>query len=201
MPIPACRAQTIRRAALLCAASAACLGVMPAAQADRGVRLWGSLPPLWVRSRPPAPPPLVVPRPGIPAPHHRPHVAPGWWIIGAPWLLFPPYYDSPPRVSPVSEAPLVLPDLPPLPQNWYFCEASQSYYPYAPSCEAGWRSVSAAPPGSALAAPADGQNWYYCDSANGYYPYVARCAEAWRPVPATPPPAEATPPDGAQAHE
>jgi len=33
-------------------------------------------------------------------------------------------------------------------QVWYFCDASQTYYPYVASCAGGWRSVPATPPGA-----------------------------------------------------
>lgn len=110
----------------------------------------------------------------------------GWWIVGAPLLLYPPLYSYPQPV--VQPLPTPLPDLPPSPQSWYYCDSAQAYYPYVQSCAEGWRSVPAAPPGNTQPAPAEGQNWYYCDSAKGYYPYVQRCPESWRPVPATPTP-------------
>lgn len=32
---------------------------------------------------------------------------------------------------------------------WYFCEQSNSYYPYVKECPAGWKPVAPTPPGSA----------------------------------------------------
>jgi|GEM_PF-769479 len=142
-----------------------------------------------------------------PAPHVRPWVPHhydgyrgshwnGWWIVGTPWLLYPPYYSYPPPVVVQQEAPITLPNLPPAPQSWYYCDSAKAYYPYAQSCPEGWRSIPATPAGNAQAAPAEGQHWYYCDSARGYYPYVQRCPEPWRPVPATP--AATAPAEGAR---
>ena len=121
----------------------------------------------------------------------------GWWIVGTPWLFYPPYspYYSYPPVVVQQEAPITLPNLPPAPQSWYYCDSAQAYYPYAQSCPEGWRSVPATPAGNTQVAPAEGQHWYYCDSAKGYYPYVQRCPESWRPVAATPP-AAPTPDEG-----
>jgi hypothetical protein len=30
--------------------------------------------------------------------------------------------------------------------SWYYCDASQTYYPYVKQCAAGWRQVPAQPP-------------------------------------------------------
>lgn len=127
-------------------------------------------------------------RPHLPSPqvHYSGRVN-GWWFVGVPLLLFPPYY-YPPTVVTQPDPPLVMPDLPPMPQQWYYCDSAASYYPYVQTCSEGWRSVPAQPSGTNIqAAPADTQVWYYCDSAKAYYPYVQRCAENWLPVPAQAP--------------
>jgi hypothetical protein len=71
-----------------------------------------------------------------------------WWIVGGIWYFYPvpvyPYpspWEPPPvaLVSPPDDAP------PPPTQYWYFCEASNSYYPYVATCPGGWKQVPAAP--------------------------------------------------------
>ncbi|GLT23272.1 hypothetical protein GCM10007933_27360 [Zoogloea oryzae] len=191
MKSPFCRSTPLARRALLAALLTAGTAAAIPAHADRGGRFrggpgWGPAPRVWV------------------SPHHHGGFN-GWWIVGAPWVFYPPYY-SPPPVVVQQEAPIVLPDLPPAPQSWYFCDSARAYYPYTQTCPEGWRSVPATPSGESQAAPpADVQNWYYCESAKGYYPYVQRCPEKWRPVPAQPqaapqgatPAAPTTGPEGA----
>lgn len=189
----------VRTLLLLALSLAGAMQALPA-HADRGIHFRGGLP-AWGRVRGPAPMPAPLPRLWSSPGRHDGYRGSnnGWWIVGSPWMMFPPpYYNYPPAVV-QQEAPIVLPNLPPAPQSWYYCESAKSYYPYAQTCPEGWRSVPAAPTGSTQAAPADTQNWYYCDSAKGYYPYVQRCPEAWRPVAATPPAAPAAPavPEGA----
>lgn len=81
-----------------------------------------------------------------------------WWIAAGLWYFYPvPVYPYPdPYIPPVvvvqpaptpEPAPVVVPQA--QPQNWYYCEASQSYYPYVASCPAGWKAVPATPPGPA----------------------------------------------------
>ncbi len=77
-----------------------------------------------------------------------------WWIAAGTWYFYPgpiyPYPDPyiPPVVvvQPVPQA--ATPSLKPPAQNWYYCEASKSYYPYVSSCPAGWKTVPATPPGA-----------------------------------------------------
>jgi len=83
----------------------------------------------------------------------------GWyWVVGGVYYPYPspiyPYPDpyipgvvvgAPPVVSISSPKPAVLASQP-LPSVWYFCEASQGYYPYVAECPAGWKSVPAIPP-------------------------------------------------------
>ncbi len=38
-------------------------------------------------------------------------------------------------------------------QYWYYCAAAHAYYPYVPSCPAGWQAVPATPPATLSAAP------------------------------------------------
>ena len=83
-----------------------------------------------------------------------------WWVIGGLWYFYPqpvyPYPDpyQPPVVviqqsAPVAPAPVSPPVVTQVaPQVWYYCEASANYYPYVPTCPAGWKTVPATPPGA-----------------------------------------------------
>ncbi len=80
-----------------------------------------------------------------------------WWVAGGLWYFYPePVYPYPNPYEPpvaviVPQQPATPAPPPPAPQNWYYCEASKAYYPYAPSCPGGWRAVPAAPNGAAAA--------------------------------------------------
>jgi len=75
-----------------------------------------------------------------------------WWLAGGLWYYYPaPIYPYPsPWEPPVTTvvtpgaAPAV--GAPPATNYWYFCQASNAYYPYAASCPAGWQRVPATPP-------------------------------------------------------
>jgi hypothetical protein len=79
-----------------------------------------------------------------------------WWIAAGMWYFYPqPVYPYPdpyiPPVVLVQPAPALtmqpaVPVSPPPAQSWYYCETSKSYYPYVPSCPAGWKTVPASPP-------------------------------------------------------
>ena len=85
-----------------------------------------------------------------------------WWVAAGMWYFYPqPVYPYPDPYAPpvvvqpvvvVQPAPAPTPPQPPAPvvqaQNWYYCEASKGYYPYVPSCPAGWKMVSPTPPGN-----------------------------------------------------
>ena len=79
-----------------------------------------------------------------------------WWVVGGAWYFYPlpvyPYpnpYEPPPawQVSPPVETAA------PPAQFWYYCEASQGYYPYVQTCPGGWKQVPAVP-ADAASAPA-----------------------------------------------
>ena len=89
-----------------------------------------------------------------------------WWVVGGAYYFYPqpvyPYPDpyQPPAVV-VEQQPqvVVAPQAPqvyapqqaapqPASQVWYFCDASQTYYPYVASCAGGWRTVPATPQGA-----------------------------------------------------
>jgi len=84
-----------------------------------------------------------------------------WWVAGGLWYFSPaPVYPYPdPYVPPVvvQQAPptVVIQQAPPAtippqpPQNWYYCEPSRAYYPYASSCPVEWKLVPATSPGVA----------------------------------------------------
>ena len=82
-----------------------------------------------------------------------------WWVVAGTWYFYPgPIYPYPdPYIPPyVVVQPTPAPSVPatqPPAQYWYYCEASQNYYPYVSACPAGWKAVLATPP-STSAAPA-----------------------------------------------
>lgn len=69
-------------------------------------------------------------------------------VYAQPYLLYDPYpvYVQPAPVY-SQPAPLYAPSVPPpsVPM-WYFCAASNGYYPYVTSCPSGWQTVPATPP-------------------------------------------------------
>ena len=79
--------------------------------------------------------------------------------IGVPWgpwyypSPYPYYYQpSPPivieRTPPVYIEQSAPPSVPQAAQNsyWYYCNASNAYYPYVNECPSGWQRVSPQPP-------------------------------------------------------
>jgi hypothetical protein len=95
---------------------------------------------------------------------HQSHVRHGGWrVTGGIWLGYPLVYPYPysypysypypypypysypwaPPVAALGES--AVPAVPPSAQYWYFCEASNTYYPYVASCPGGWRAVPATP--------------------------------------------------------
>lgn len=91
-----------------------------------------------------------------------------WWVVGGSYYLYQqPIYPYPypdpyqPPVVVVEQQPQVVmaPQAAPVyapqqvapqaaAQNWYFCDDSQTYYPYVASCAGGWRTVPATPQGA-----------------------------------------------------
>ena len=84
--------------------------------------------------------------------HHHGHwVAPA--LIGGlvvysvmqPRVIHPqPVYVTPAPVvvAPPPPQPIQAQNLPPV---WYYCQSSQTYYPYVQSCQEGWKTVPATP--------------------------------------------------------
>ncbi len=77
-----------------------------------------------------------------------------WWIAGGLWYFYvAPVYPYPnPYVPYIPPATVVVPpgpdvSVPPAAQYWYYCDAARGYYPYVPSCAAGWRIVTPTPAG------------------------------------------------------
>lgn len=66
--------------------------------------------------------------------------------LADPYQMYEQLYAQPVPVysQPVQgNAPnIVVPSAP----SWYFCTASNTYYPYVTSCPSGWKAVSAVPP-------------------------------------------------------
>ncbi|MEO8409995.1 MAG: hypothetical protein ABI478_05445 [Propionivibrio sp.] len=92
---------------------------------------------------------------------HRPHrshssfgffVGPTW----GPWFYPPPFYyePSPPIIIERAPPPVYIEQAPPPPtarrtdatSYWYYCGASNAYYPYVQECPSGWQRVSPRPP-------------------------------------------------------
>jgi hypothetical protein len=92
---------------------------------------------------------------------HGPHARFGFYFgapLYGPWYYpppayYPPYapvYQSPPvyvERGDVPAAPAAAP-APPQQSYWYFCAASQAYYPYVNECPGGWQRVTPRPPAS-----------------------------------------------------
>jgi hypothetical protein len=82
-----------------------------------------------------------------------------WWITAGTWYFYPgpiyPYPDPyiPPVVIQQQTPDSVTPNVPPPAQNWYYCDASKSYYPYVSNCPAGWKTVPATPPKAPVKPP------------------------------------------------
>jgi hypothetical protein len=79
----------------------------------------------------------------------RPSIIVPFGAYGGPYwepYAYPPVVVAPaPRVY-VQPSPPVVAQLPPPPQYWYYCDASQAYYPYVQQCPGGWRPVTPTPP-------------------------------------------------------
>lgn len=79
--------------------------------------------------------------------HSRTHVGVYFGVpLFSPWY-YPPYWDYPPRVVvvPAPQPPVYVEQNPaPAAQTtsyWYYCTASQAYYPYVKDCPGGWMQV------------------------------------------------------------
>lgn len=70
-----------------------------------------------------------------------------WWVVSGVWFFYPaPVYPYPdPYVPPYFVVPPPPPDAAAATQTqfWYFCPASNGYYPYITSCPSGWQQVPA----------------------------------------------------------
>ena len=78
-----------------------------------------------------------------------------WWVAGGVWYLYPePVYPYPdPYIPPVVVTQPVPQPEPPVAQFWYYCAASNSYYPYVSSCPGGWKTVPSNPPAASPGEP------------------------------------------------
>jgi hypothetical protein len=67
--------------------------------------------------------------------------------VGGLWYFYPePVYPYPDPYIPSVVVVQSPPATAATPQYWYYCEATQNYYPYTPTCPNGWKMVPAAPP-------------------------------------------------------
>ncbi len=95
------------------------------------------------------------------APAHGGHVGVGLYFgmpYAYPYYPFPyypySYYPPPIVVAPeLSQPPVYIESAPTVTQQtspesyyWYYCEKSESYYPYVKECSGGWQRVSPTPP-------------------------------------------------------
>ena len=90
---------------------------------------------------------------------HYQHRSSGHWVVPALVGGLVVYSMTQPRVvysEPVyvQRAPIIVTPPPPqpllaqnLPPVWYYCQSSQTYYPYVQTCQEGWRVVPASPGG------------------------------------------------------
>jgi hypothetical protein len=86
----------------------------------------------------------------IHGPHHG-HLG-WWWVAGGLWYWYPgPVYPYPYEPSVALVSPAL--NLPPPTQNWYYCEASGTYYPYVTACPGGWQEVPPTPKQDSLVPP------------------------------------------------
>jgi hypothetical protein len=75
-----------------------------------------------------------------------------WWQVDDGWYWYPePVYPFPTDVAAVADegdlaAPLAGPLGQPPAQFWYFCDATQAFYPYVAVCPTGWRQVAPGTP-------------------------------------------------------
>lgn len=71
-----------------------------------------------------------------------------WWVVGPSWYFYPgPVYAYPrpwERADVIITGPGGVAPMPPS-QFWYYCAASQTYYPYVTFCPSGWKQVPATP--------------------------------------------------------
>ena len=66
--------------------------------------------------------------------------------------------------------------------NWWWCDASQAYYPAVRTCATPWRAVDAqGQPVKRSSRPDLAPKWW-CDAPPGYYPSVPRCSTPWRAI-------------------
>jgi hypothetical protein len=85
--------------------------------------------------------------------HHGPRVG---VVIGAPlagpWYYPPSYYPYPPVVVAPAAPPVYIeqsqPEAPAQtqPNDWYYCNNPDGYYPYVKQCPGGWQRIPAQPP-------------------------------------------------------
>ena len=75
------------------------------------------------------------------------YYGPGYGYPYAAGFYAPPVvYAAPPVVSYAApQQPMVLASQPQAPV-WYYCEASEQYFPYVQSCTSGWQTQPAMPP-------------------------------------------------------
>ncbi len=74
-------------------------------------------------------------------------------------FLYSPFYSYPPVIAPMAP-PVIIPSTPPVyiqqqedppaiqsqTNYWYYCQESNSYYPYVKQCPGGWLTVNPQPP-------------------------------------------------------
>jgi hypothetical protein len=62
-----------------------------------------------------------------------------WWVVGGVWYFYPaPIYPYPDPLVPAYTTASA-----PAAPAWYFCQPSQAYYPYVPTCPVPWQVVPA----------------------------------------------------------
>ena len=95
-----------------------------------------------------------------------PYYAPGFGYPYAPFSPFVPFatpiYPAP--IMQVTPPPIIIQETPMYIQpaqaasNWYFCQSSNTYYPYVKECPEGWKSVPSQPPIPSASSPSASSN-------------------------------------------
>ena len=119
-------------------------------------------------------------------------VVPQVWYPNFPYPYpYPPYYPG--DVDTDNEGPPadVQANRPPMPRAfWYYCDNSNSYYPYVKDCKGDWTALPISPPPPGAAPPLSYGSWEWCEEKKGFYPYVSMCPKGFVAMPVTAPHSE-----------
>ena len=121
-------------------------------------------------------------------------IAPQPWFPNFPYPYpYPPYPYYPGDIDTADEGPPadVQANRPAMPQAfWYYCETSNSYYPYVKDCKSDWTALPISPPPPGAVTPLSYGSWEWCEEKKGFYPYVSSCPKGFIAVPVIAPHSE-----------